>query len=385
MKIAIIAPGGFDRSGTERVIPCLLWLVERLTRKGHDVHVFALRQEDKPASWDLFGARVHTAGSRKTGFQFIRQIRAQHRARPFDVIHAFWAVSPGFYGAIASTILGVPLVLSMPGGDVSALGDIGFGVQLRWRSRMLFKIATRRARKINVPSHFMQDLCRERGIESEYIPLGVALDRWPARAPASRNQDAPLRLLHVATLNQVKDQRTLLDAMALLKQRGVNFTVDMVGWDHLGGEIQAYASARDLLLCVTFHGQMKHADMRDLFERADALIMSSRHEAGPMVALEAAIAGLPVIGTAVGHFADMAPDAAMAVPVRDAQAMADAVVLLARDEQKRFDLARRAQIYALARDADYTADAMERAYRECCAAPDEFERAGIGALPWPKG
>ena len=32
MKVAILTPGGVDRSGTERVIPCLLWLIERLVR-----------------------------------------------------------------------------------------------------------------------------------------------------------------------------------------------------------------------------------------------------------------------------------------------------------------------------------------------------------------
>ena len=28
MKIAIVTPGGVDRSGSDRVIPCLLWLIE---------------------------------------------------------------------------------------------------------------------------------------------------------------------------------------------------------------------------------------------------------------------------------------------------------------------------------------------------------------------
>jgi hypothetical protein len=28
VKIALVVPGGVDRSGSERVIPCLLWLIE---------------------------------------------------------------------------------------------------------------------------------------------------------------------------------------------------------------------------------------------------------------------------------------------------------------------------------------------------------------------
>ena len=50
MKLAIVTPGGVDESGTERVIPAFLWLIERLARR-HDVHVFALSQEPRPRDW----------------------------------------------------------------------------------------------------------------------------------------------------------------------------------------------------------------------------------------------------------------------------------------------------------------------------------------------
>ena len=50
---------------------------------------------------------------------------------------------------------------------------------------------------------------------------------------------------------------------------------------------------------------------------AHVSVISSRHEAGPVVALEAAAVGVPTVGTAVGHIAEWAPDAALAVPVGD--------------------------------------------------------------------
>ena len=57
MKVAIIVPGGVDRSGTHRVIPVLLWLIERLARE-HDLHVFALYQEPVASRYDLLGASL---------------------------------------------------------------------------------------------------------------------------------------------------------------------------------------------------------------------------------------------------------------------------------------------------------------------------------------
>jgi glycosyltransferase involved in cell wall biosynthesis len=90
--------------------------------------------------------------------------------------------------------------------------------------------------------------------------------------------------------------------------------------------------------------------------------MASRHEAGPVVALEAAIAGVPTVGTAVGHLVEWAPSAALVVPVGDAPALADAIGRVLDDEALRLRLASAAQRLAIAEDADFTARAFEALY-----------------------
>jgi glycosyltransferase involved in cell wall biosynthesis len=64
---------------------------------------------------------------------------------------------------------------------------------------------------------------------------------------------------------------------------------------------------------------------------------------------------------------EWAPDAAVAVPVGDARALADAVIALLADEPRRLALARAAQQRAMAIDADHTAASFERLYGELCA------------------
>jgi glycosyltransferase involved in cell wall biosynthesis len=64
---------------------------------------------------------------------------------------------------------------------------------------------------------------------------------------------------------------------------------------------------------------------------------------------------VPTVGTAVGHIADFAPDAALAVPVGDDVALADAIARLSDDEGLRLRLARAAQERAVSEDADFTA------------------------------
>ncbi len=87
MKVAIIVPGGVDRSGTHRVIPVLLWLIERLARE-HKLHVFALYQETVASRYDLLGASVHTIDRRSAKRNALKAVLAEHRRCPFDVIHA---------------------------------------------------------------------------------------------------------------------------------------------------------------------------------------------------------------------------------------------------------------------------------------------------------
>ena len=365
MKIALIVPGGVDRSGTRKVIPCLLWLIERLAT-GDEVHVFALQQEAKPASWELLGARVHNAGSPPTRLRAVGQLLAEHRRAPFDVAHAWWAGGPGTVAAMFKALTGVPTVLTLPGGDLVAIRDIGYGGQLSWRSRASIRLALKAADRIVVPSDWMRAQAADYGFDSITIPLGVALDRWPRAKPRRREPGAPLRLLHVANLNSVKDQTTLLTSMRLIREQGLEFQLDVVGFDTLDGAIQRRTIDLGLERQVTYHGFLPQGQMRPLVERAHMMVVSSRHEGVPIAALEAAVAGIPTVGTAVGIIADWAPDAAVAVPVAKPEVLGEAIVALAGDEDRRLLLAERAQALAVAQDADVTAERTRGLYRTLC-------------------
>ena len=362
MKIALLVPGGVDCSGTRKVIPCLLWLIERLAADGNDVHVFALRQEDRPGSWPLLGATVHNIGRRPAGLWMLRALAAEHRKSPFDVLHGFWS-GPGAAGALAGKLLGVPLVFTLAGGEVVGLADIAYGAQLSRRGRLYLRMAAQAARRITAPSRYMRDLAADFRIEAEVVPLGVDLISWPPAPPRQRDSSRPVKLLHVASLNRVKDQTTLLKAVAALRDKGVALELAIAGFDTLSGEVQRMAGRMGLMAEIRFLGELTHAKLRAWFEWADLLVMASRHEAGPLVMLEAAVAGIPTVGTHVGHIADHSPECTLSVPVGDATALAEAIALLAMDDERRVNLAANAQALALRIDADFTARTFLAAYR----------------------
>jgi glycosyltransferase involved in cell wall biosynthesis len=366
VRIALVVTGGVDRSGRVQVIPTLLALVERLAGR-HDLFVYVLRYHASPCTYRLLGATVHDLG-RPRGFvrQLTRTLAALRRDGPFDVIHGYWAQPAGLVAASAGRILRTPSVVTFDSGELVALDDIGYGLQRRWIHRMAVAATARAAGKITVCTSYMQRLARTRGICTEVLPLGV--DRETFRA-AVRPDPPPWRLLHVAHLNRVKDQPTLIEALRTVTERHTDAHLDIVGEDTLDGAIQELARRRGLSSHVTFHGVLPTDAVAELYRRAHLFVLSSRHEAAGAVVLEAAACGVPTVGTAVGYVADWAQDRAVAVPPADAQALAAGILGLMADRQRRERLATEAQEWALAHDADWTAREFERMYREISGVP----------------
>lgn len=367
MRIAWILPGGVDPGGEYRVIPCLLWLLERVARH-HDVHVVALYQDPCPSRYRLLGATVDNIGRPWTRLRTLPAIVAEHRRSPFDVFHAFWAAPAGVLAVAAGRVLRRPVVLHLGGGEVVSLPEIAYGGLRTARGRLWVRLALGGATRVTAASRPMLDRVTALGFQAERLPLGVDLERWPPREPSARAPDAPARLLHVGSLNAVKDHRTLMRSTVLLVQQGVRFHLDIVGEDTLRGAIQSLASELNVATYLTFHGFLPHAKLRPLVERADLLLVTSRHEAGPLVALEAAVAGVPTVGTAVGHLCEWAREAAVTVGVGDFVGLARETAALLGNESRRLRLARAAQARAVREDADWTARQVLRTYDEITGA-----------------
>lgn len=367
MKLALVVPGGVDRSGEYRVIPALLALIERLSAH-HEVHVFALHQEPAPAAWDLLGARVHNIGRGVTRVRALRAIVREHRAAPFGLVQSFFSGACGLIAVSAARLFRIPSVVHVAGGEPVRFPDIGYGGRLRWRGRLQERVVLAAASVLTAASAPQLELLTALGAAPRRVPLGVDCIRaWPARAPVPRPANEPARLLHVASLNRVKDQPTLLKALAQLARRPCAFQADIVGEDTLGGSIQRLAHELGLAERVRFHGFMTQRELLPLMQAAHVHVVSSRHEAGPVAVLEAAAVGVPTVGTAVGHVAEWAPEAALAVPIGDWQSLAAALHRVLADEEFRLGLARVAWTRAVWEDADYTAGCFEALYEELVA------------------
>ncbi len=359
MRIGLIVPG-FSANADDWCIPALRDLVEALAR--HDeVWVLALRYPPTRHEYAVFGATVTALaggtrarlGSATLWSSAFAAIRSEHRRRPFDVLHAFWADEAGAIAAIAGRFFGIRSIVSLAGGELVGFRDIGYGSQLRLSGRLKVVTALRLATAVTAGSEYECKLAapwlRAKPAGIRRVPLGVALDRFNAgdaypgsvsTSDAAGQTDGVPRVVHVASLVPVKDQRTLLRAAAFARDAGARFTLEIYGAGPLESSLRSLAIDLGLWDIARFHGAVPHHDLPRIYRAATLFALSSRHEAQCMAVLEAAACGVPTVGTSVGVVTELAQaGTAWAVPVADDRSLGRAIASILAD---RSTLARRA-------------------------------------------
>ena len=326
MNVGLVVPG-FSADAADWCIPALRHLARSLASRD-DVRVIAVRYPYRRARYRvdgaeviaLGGAQVHGAGTLPLWREALGVLKAEHQKRPFEALHAFWATESGLLAAMAGRILGVPTLVSLAGGELVALRDIGYGDQRSAWERLKVGASLRLATAVSVGSRLLMGLAGAhvpRG-RLHRAPLGVDLGMFhPQRGQQAR------RFIHVGALVPVKDHVTLLQAFAAVRRGDASATLDLVGDGPLRGHVQQVAKELGLQDHVTFKGDIDHAALPAVYRAADAFVLSSRYEAQCMAALEAAACGLAIVGTRVGVLPELSQSVA---PIGDANALAQAML-----------------------------------------------------------
>jgi glycosyltransferase involved in cell wall biosynthesis len=368
MKIGLIVPGGVDRSGRIFVIPVLLALIERLTRR-HEVVVVSLDPNAEPSQYELLGAKVVNLGLIKARTRLswaavtLGKLMSVLRAAGggFDLLHAFWVFPQGTLAVAAGFLVRAPVVLSVGGGELVWLPTIRYGGMRTFRSRITMSATLRTASAVSAPSRYVMRSAA--GIRSDIHWLPTGVDTTIFRGSIERTCGAPWRLVHVAGLNEVKNQETLLKAVRQVANVFPHIILDCIGVDALNGRVQAIARNLGITDRVRFHGVLTVDEIVPFYHKAHLFVQSSLHESMGAAVLEASAAGVPTVGTNVGIVAEMAPRAAVAVPVSDPGALAKGIVDLLENSHRREALALAAQDFARTYNADWTAAQFEELYR----------------------
>lgn len=213
----------------------------------------------------------------------------------------------------------------------AAIGTTGVRGFLRWLDHRLHAAAEpwayRRAKKIVVPS---RGLARELAEEYPFaaskitvLPNPVDLERMARpqgfNATGFRRGlgfEADDLVLAFVALGQYerKGLPLLLEALAQCGNSTLRLVV-VGGTDDLVGNYQARVDRMGLSEAVVFTGMQR--DVRPYLWAADALALPSHYEVFPLVALEAAAAGLPLLTTRLNGIEEFLKDGVNGFLVRD--------------------------------------------------------------------
>lgn len=277
-----------------------------------------------------------------------------------DVVHAHW----WFPGGTFSAGRGVPTVVTCHGSDVRLL-DRGGVLRAAGRSTLV------RASAVTCVSQFLtRDVERAvpelaGRVRTIYMPVDV--ERFARVAGAPRAE--PPRILFVGNLVPSKGVPVLVDAFALLRQRGIACRLRIVGGGADEAALRAQAAAAGVGDEIEWPGFVPQDRIAAEYAAATAVVLPSRGkgEGLGLVLAEAQLAGTAVVGSPAGGIPEVVRDEETGLIAADGDAghLASQLGRLLTDEALRQRLVAAGRMHATRLFAPESAvDAFESVYRD---------------------
>jgi len=167
------------------------------------------------------------------------------------------------------------------------------------------------------------------------LPLGVDLEAFRPRRALRRIPDEPFRLLSVGRLSAPKGYPILIEAVALLRARGRNVRLTLVGEGPERAMLEKLIALRDLRDSVRLAGACNHDRLPDYYDSNDTFVLSSLLEGVPVVLMEAMAMEMPCIATWITGIPEIIDKdvEGLLVPPASAGAIADAVERLIEEPE----------------------------------------------------
>ena len=189
-----------------------------------------------------------------------------------------------------------------------------------WRRRLKYHMrrwrnaAINRAAGIFPVSHYGAKLIRSFGLSQKNIhvvPNGVDPRRFKPDV-RSNDRGLPKRILTVARLDLHKGHDRVLEALGLIKSKGLEFEYIIVGEGDEERRLRQISKELGLVNEVIFAGHIPDRELPGVYASADIFVMASREIPGRLdliegfgiAFLEASASGLPVIAGRSGGVAD---------------------------------------------------------------------------------
>jgi colanic acid/amylovoran biosynthesis glycosyltransferase len=168
------------------------------------------------------------------------------------------------------------------------------------------------------------------------LPLGVDIEAFRPRGPRVRTAGEPFRLISVGRLSAPKGYPVLIEAVALLRARGREVILTLVGEGPVRSTLESLIVARELADAVRLAGACNHDRVVDHYASSDAFVVSSFLEGVPVVLMEAMAMELPCVATWITGIPEIIERdrEGLLVPPASASSLAAAVERLMDDPEE---------------------------------------------------
>ncbi|MEP7312864.1 MAG: glycosyltransferase family 4 protein [Pseudomonadota bacterium] len=314
-------------------------VLPRLREQGVDARCCFLRAPHSASSQlQANGVPVTFLSSSKWGLRHVAAVEALLREMQADVLHV---------AGMKSVLIGRWLARRLPVGLVIHVHDLNIpplALRLLYRLVRLDReraIAVSKAAAALMPSSYAVDRA---AIDVLYNGIDIrAITDLPSAVRPAEIPAASLLMVWVGRFHPVKGPKRMVGLMPQIRTRVPGLQLAMIGDGPEREACIALAKSLQVEACITFLGQ--RGDVAQILRHADLMAITSRQEGFPFVAVEAAVAGVPVVAFNVGGLGEAVLDqvSGILVPDGEDETFVGAVVRLATDAQFRDRLSAQAR------------------------------------------
>lgn len=126
-----------------------------------------------------------------------------------------------------------------------------------------------------------------------YLPNGIDINSFAVLKDRTINRNKPVKIISVGSLNENKNQLFQIEIAEILRNKGFNFYLNIVGQGKMYDALKKRIEELDLTEQVSLCGISNH--INTLYQEADLFLHTSKQESFGLVIVEAMAAGLPVV------------------------------------------------------------------------------------------
>ncbi len=263
--------------------------------------------------------RVYSVGKEqgyseaRRAFEFYRIVWRLLRTNRYDACFAHMQPLFAILGAPLLKLYRVPVTLWFAHGAVTR--------RLRLAERLVDHVVTASAESFRIPSH-----------KTHIIGHGIDTDQFSIPFTQQNEERTRFTLVSVGRLNPVKRPDILIDAVGLLRQRGIAVHLRFIGDVTNGAYLEVLrerVTQAGLDDAIEFAGPLGFDQIAGAYHQADVMVSASQTGSIDKVILEAMACGLPVITSNEAFVPVLKPwESMLLMPPDDPAALAERVASL---------------------------------------------------------